>query len=230
MKRTTMGATPGEYQPTAIASRSFGSGPRNVRRTRLFAPSAPTTRSKACRPLAAVRTSPRATSTTLSATCRAPAAVARRSSQASSSRRDAIATGSRSGTSTAPPSASNRQDATRRAGRGSLGGPAGSSPSALPVRPPPHGFSRGCDASKTVASMPPSASFVASSEPAGPAPTIAILNGSLRDAHAGARQSSRVSTLMRPPVASEKKLSKARRIVSSFAIAAGSAVRPRPTT
>jgi hypothetical protein len=78
--------------------------------------------------------------------------------------------------------------------------------------------------------MPPSASLVASSEPAGPAPTIAIFNRSLQRAHAGARQSSRVSTLMRPPVASAKKPSKARRIASSFAIAAGSAVRPRPTT
>src|SRR5262252_520961 len=44
---------------------------------------------------------------------------------------------------------------------------------ARPVTPPPHGFSRGCDGSKTVTRAPARASLYAAQAPAGPAPTMA---------------------------------------------------------
>src|SRR5436309_6841489 len=47
------------------------------------------------------------------------------------------------------------------------------SASARPVTPPPHGFSRGCDLSKSVTRAPWRASTYAARAPAGPAPTIA---------------------------------------------------------
>src|SRR5207247_1323174 len=47
------------------------------------------------------------------------------------------------------------------------------SASARPVTPPPHGFSRGCDASKIVTRAPRRASEYAAHAPAGPAPTMA---------------------------------------------------------
>ena len=58
------------------------------------------------------------------------------------------------------------------------------SASARPVTPPPHGFSRGCDASTIVTRAPRVASTYAARAPAGPAPTITTssrINSALRD-------------------------------------------------
>ena len=153
MKRTSIRASPSASQPPAMSSRPVAVGPRSVRRTRLPAPSAPTTTSWLSRSPVVVRTPPSAsTSTTRSVRWRAPLSIARRSSHASSSRRAATRTGWSRRTSTDGPSPeSKRHSSTRRAGSGSPGGAGGSSRHAPGVSPPPQGFSRGCDASKTVA-------------------------------------------------------------------------------
>src|SRR5688572_28480562 len=120
----------------------------------------------------AARSEPFSTATTRSDTWRAPASRARRSSQASSSARAAMATGSDRAICTEAGPSSKRHDPTHRAGSGSPAGAGGSSANDLPVRPPPQGFSRGWLGSKTVTEAPPPARRHASRAPAGPAPTI----------------------------------------------------------
>src|SRR5438128_155743 len=172
-----MGETQGANQPAGMVKRAGGVGVRNVRRTREPAPSAPTTRSKETDRPAAVRSAPEgSTPTTRSATWTAPAWTARRNSHASTSRRAPTATGwPRSSSTPWPAPDSNRQASTHRTGSGSSAGAAGSRARALAVSPPPHGFSRGCEASKTVTAAPSRASRYESRAPAGPAPTTATL-------------------------------------------------------
>jgi hypothetical protein len=174
-KRTTISESPRANHPAAIISRDGGVGDKSVRRTRLPAPSAPTTTSKVSSRPWDVRTRPEAsTAVTRSATWMAPPSTARRSSQASKARRDAIATGCASATSTESPAPeSKRHRSSRRTGRGSPAGAAGRSRSAFAVSPPPHGFSRGWDASNTTTRAPSPARRKAARAPAGPAPTTA---------------------------------------------------------
>ena len=173
MKRTTISASPRANQPAAIISRDGGVGERAA--DEAPAPSAPTTTSKVSSRPFAVRTRPAAsTAMTRTSTWTAPAATARRSSQASRARREAMPTGWSRRTSTESPAPeSNRHWSTRRTGRGSSAGAGGSRRRAFAVSPPPHGFSRGWEASNTTARAPSRARSAAESAPAGPAPTIA---------------------------------------------------------
>ena len=124
---------------------------------------------------AAVRSSPDPwTSTTRSEACRAPAPVARRSSQRSSSRREATATGFASESSSHSPSPdSKRQLRTKRAGSGSSGRRLGQERERLAGEAAAARLLARVRGSKTVTEAPSRASRYASSDPAGPAPTTA---------------------------------------------------------
>ena len=120
VKRTTISRRPGANQPAAMVSRAGGVGTRNVRRTRLPAPSAPTTTSKgSSRPGACAARPPRRPRSRARPRAAAPAAVARRSSQrvevAARRDRDRPRRGRRRPRRPGPDS--KRQRSTRRAGQ-----------------------------------------------------------------------------------------------------------------
>ena len=84
---------------------------------------------------------------------RRPPPTARRSSQASSSRREAMATGlieARTSTESPAPESKRHRSTQRARAADRPRARAGAARRALAVRPPPHGFSRGWEASKTI--------------------------------------------------------------------------------
>jgi hypothetical protein len=84
----------------------------------------------------------------------------------------------------------NRARAMAEAGSSDLSMASLTSARARPVTPPPHGFSRGCDGSKSLTRAPLVARQYAAQAPEGPPPTMAtssmmlIQSARLTDSHA----------------------------------------------